>query len=81
MRCGSCFPGTRTRVGNLPFPILGPDSDNGTEFINHVLVDYCASRGITFTRSRPYLKNDTCHIEQIPLCQIGLGAADQQACH
>ena len=28
------------------------------------LLEYCASQGITFTRSRPYLKNDTCHIEQ-----------------
>jgi len=49
---------------DLPFRILGLDSDNGTEFINHVLLDYCGSQGITFTRSRPYLKNDTCHIEQ-----------------
>ena len=49
---------------DLPFRILGLDSDNGTEFINHVLLEYCSSQGITFTRSRPYLKNDTCHIEQ-----------------
>ncbi len=48
----------------LPFRILGLDSDNGTEFINHLLLDYCTDHGITFTRSRPYLKNDTCHIEQ-----------------
>src|SRR5262249_22611216 len=48
----------------LPFRILGLDSDNGTEFINRVLLDYCTQRGITFTRSRPYLKNDTCHVEQ-----------------
>ena len=37
--------------------------DNGTEFINHALLDYCAQHDITFTRSRPYLKNDTCHVE------------------
>jgi hypothetical protein len=49
---------------DLPFPILGLDSDNGSEFINQALLDYCASQGITFTRSRPYKKNDTCHIEQ-----------------
>jgi Integrase core domain len=48
----------------LPFRILGLDSDNGTEFINHALVEYCTHHGITFTRSRPYLKNDTCHVEQ-----------------
>jgi hypothetical protein len=49
---------------DLPFRILGLDSDNGTEFINRALLDYCANQGITFTRSRPYLKNDTCHVEQ-----------------
>ncbi len=48
----------------LPFRILGLDSDNGTEFINRALLDYCTEQGITFTRSRPYLKNDTCHVEQ-----------------
>ena len=48
----------------LPFRMLGLDSDNGTEFINRVLLDYCTDHGITFTRSRPYLKNDTCHVEQ-----------------
>ena len=48
----------------LPFRILGLDSDNGTEFINRALLDYCSEQGITFTRSRPYLKNDTCHVEQ-----------------
>ena len=48
----------------LPFRILGLDSDNGTEFINRGLLDYCTDHSITFTRSRPYLKNDTCHVEQ-----------------
>jgi hypothetical protein len=48
----------------LPFRILGLDSDNGTEFINRTLLEYCTDQHITFTRSRPYLKNDTCHIEQ-----------------
>ena len=38
----------------LPFRILGLDRENGNEFINHVLLDYCADGGITFTRSRPY---------------------------
>jgi hypothetical protein len=47
----------------LPFRILGLDSDNGTEFINRALLAYCTDQGITFTRSRPYLKNDTCHVE------------------
>jgi hypothetical protein len=48
----------------LPFPLLGLDSDNGSEFINRHLYIYCAREGITFTRSRPYKKNDSCHVEQ-----------------
>jgi hypothetical protein len=66
---------------DLPFRILGLDGDNGTEFINRALLDYGTNHGITFTRSRPYLKNDTCHIEQIPLCQIGSRSPGQQASH
>jgi hypothetical protein len=27
------------------------------------LIGYCADQGITFTRGRPYAKNDSCHIE------------------
>jgi hypothetical protein len=60
------------RVGNaihtirqrLPFPLLGLDSDNGSEFINHRLHTYCLREKITFTRSRPYKKNDSAHVEQ-----------------
>ncbi len=48
----------------LPFPLLGIDSDNGSEFINHELWRYCTEQGITFTRSRPYRKNDNCYVEQ-----------------
>ncbi len=48
----------------LPFRLLGIDSDNGTEFINHHLKRYCDKRKITFTRCRPYKKNDQCHVEQ-----------------
>ena len=48
----------------LPFPLVGLDSDNGSEFINHHLYRYCESKGITFTRSRPYRKNDNAHVEQ-----------------
>lgn len=51
-------------VAHLPFPLLGIDSDNGSEFINAELYRYCKERHITFTRSRPYRKNDSCHIEQ-----------------
>src|SRR5712691_11653371 len=49
---------------NLPFPLLGLDSDNGSEFINHELQRYCEQEKLTFTRSRPYRKNDNCFVEQ-----------------
>ncbi len=48
----------------LPFPLLGIDSDNGSEFINDTLYRYCLDEKITFTRSRPYKKNDQAHVEQ-----------------
>jgi hypothetical protein len=49
---------------DLPFPLLGLDSDNGSEFINDTLYRYCLAEQITFTRSRPYQKNDQAHVEQ-----------------
>ena len=48
----------------LPFPLLGIDSDNGGEFINDLVYRYCLAEQITFTRSRPYQKNDQAHVEQ-----------------
>jgi len=48
----------------LPFCLLGIDSDNGSEFINDTLYPYCLDQKITFTRSRPYQKNDQAHVEQ-----------------
>lgn len=48
----------------MPFPLLGIDSDNGSEFINGHLLRYCKENEITFTRARPYRKNDNCHVEQ-----------------
>jgi len=48
----------------LPFPLLGVDSDNGSEFINQCFYTYCSQEKITFTRSRAYKKNDSCHVEQ-----------------
>ena len=48
----------------FPFPILGIDTDNGGEFINEVIVAYCAQEQITFTRGRPYQKRDQCFVEQ-----------------
>jgi hypothetical protein len=48
----------------LPYALLGLDSDNGSEFINNDLKRYCELRQITFTRCRPYKKNDQAYIEQ-----------------
>ncbi len=48
----------------LPFALLGIDSDNGSEFINHHLAGYCRAESIQFTRGRPYKKDDNAHIEQ-----------------
>jgi hypothetical protein len=48
----------------LPMPMLGLGSDNGSEFINRGLYEYCSRHRITFTRSRSYKKNDNCHVEQ-----------------
>jgi hypothetical protein len=48
----------------LPLPLLGVDSDNGSEFINQCFNAYCRQNNITFTRSRAYKKNDSCHVEQ-----------------
>jgi hypothetical protein len=51
-------------ISQFPFPVLGIDSDNGSEFINHHLYDYCTEHKITFTRSSSGNKNDGAHVEQ-----------------
>jgi len=50
----------------MPFPILGFDADNGSEFINYHLWRHFAGRvkPVQFTRSRPYHKDDNAHVEQ-----------------
>jgi len=40
----------------LPFPLLGIDSDNGSEFINTYLMQYCQQQKLSFTRSRRIVK-------------------------
>jgi len=57
------FEAIQTMRTYLPFLLLGLDSDNGNEFINDLLYQYCLSEKITFTRSRPYQKNDQAHVE------------------
>ncbi len=61
VRVGGAVDHVRTR---LPMPLVGLDSDNGSEFINRSLVDYCRRYAITFTRSRAWKKNDSAHVEQ-----------------
>ena len=48
----------------IPFPVLGLDTDNGTEFINQELISFCKKNQISFTRGRAYKKNDQCFVEQ-----------------
>jgi hypothetical protein len=50
----------------LPFPLLGFDCDNGSEFLNWHIVHHFQQRKspVVFTRSRPYKKDDNAHIEQ-----------------
>jgi hypothetical protein len=70
-------------VAHLPFPLLGIDSDNGGEFINDELRRFCDAGQVTFTRSRPYNKNDGCHVEQknwsVVRQNVGYGRFDTKA--
>jgi len=58
------FEAIRYVIAQFPFPILGIDSDNGSEFINAHLLAFCVENSITFTRSRSGNKNDGAHVEQ-----------------
>ena len=58
------FEALKSVRASLPFAMLGIDSDSGSEFINHELYRYCKEQRILFTRGRPYMKNDGCHVEQ-----------------
>jgi hypothetical protein len=50
----------------LPFELRGFDCDNGSEFLNYHLLRYFTDHPDkpSFTRSRPYKKNDNAHVEQ-----------------
>jgi len=50
----------------LPFALLGLDSDNGGEFLNHHVLKWLQKRArpVFMTRSRPYKKDDNAHVEQ-----------------
>ncbi|HKR11308.1 MAG TPA: ISNCY family transposase [Pyrinomonadaceae bacterium] len=58
------FQAIQTIRARLPFPLRGLDSDNGAEFVNTELLRYCKQQRLTFTRTRPYRKNDNCYVEQ-----------------
>jgi len=58
------FEAIQTIRARLPFPLRGLDSDNGSEFVNKELLRYCQKERLTFTRARPYRKNDNCYVEQ-----------------
>ena len=49
---------------DLPFSMLGVDSDNDTAFMNQSVFDYCKGHGLEQTRSRAYKKNDQAWVEQ-----------------
>src|SRR5882762_1557345 len=51
---------------SLPFSLLGLDSDNGGEFLNHHVLKWLQKRPqpVFMTRSRPYKKDDNAHVEQ-----------------
>jgi hypothetical protein len=51
---------------SLPFDLLGLDSDNGGEFLNHHVLSWLQKRRrpVFMTRSRPYKKDDNAHVEQ-----------------
>ena len=48
----------------IPFPVLGIDSDNDSAFINETLLTFCREHNVEFTRSRAYHKNDQAWVEQ-----------------
>ena len=50
----------------LPFPIIELHPDNGSEFLNYHLLNFfkAAVKGVRISRSRPWRKNDNCHVEQ-----------------
>ncbi|NTU47334.1 transposase family protein [Candidatus Roizmanbacteria bacterium] len=47
----------------FPFPLLSVDFDNGTEFVNWKMKEYCDRNNLEYTRCRSYHKNDQAHIE------------------
>ena len=51
-------------AAELPFAMLGVDSDNDSAFMSQSVFDYCKGHGLEQTRSRAYKKNDQAWVEQ-----------------
>jgi hypothetical protein len=51
-------------IRQIPFPVLGIDSDNDTAFVNDTLLEFCRIHQLEFTRCRSYHKNDRAWVEQ-----------------
>lgn len=48
----------------IPFPWLGAHPDTGSEFINHMVINWCEEEKIEYTRSRPNRSNDNMYVEE-----------------
>ena len=76
------FAGIKRIRGRLPYPLLGYDSDSGSEFINHQLYRYSIAEKITFTRGRAGKKNDNAFVEEkndsVVRRWVGYGRYDTQ---
>ena len=55
---------------SLPFKFLAINSDSGSEFLNKNMLQFTQGRSISFSRSRPYKKNDNCYVEQKTLLML-----------
>ena len=49
--------------GAFPLPVLGIDSDNGSEYVNAQPLAYCEQEGLRCTHSRAGNKNDGAYVE------------------
>jgi hypothetical protein len=56
--------GMAIAAADLPFAMLGVDTDNDSAFMNQTVFDYCKDNGLEQTRSRAYKKNDQAWVEQ-----------------
>ena len=60
-RVGTAIHHVRQR---LPFALKSLHTDNGSEFINHTLYNWCRRENVSFSRGRSYKKNDQAYVEQ-----------------